>query len=661
MRKIILLLVAVVALVWGFVTVSLRSRIAKAAPAIAHEISDKLGARVDIGDVDINLFPVAANLRNVKVARYEQPAHPFLTIESLRFDAAFWPLLTGKLEVREVVAEKPHVEILREQDGRQQSDLSDRLLASLAKLPFMVRIVDGSLLIEDRMVTPPRRASADHVDGTAAGAVEGALIAELAGSVLGSSDTATLSLKLVPAAGPTGGDSVTVDFQVKDGKAAAVKDAFVILRGVDFVDPVALRFQASGLLGEKSTETVPAEPLPGKLSGSVGLKIAELNDRLEFDTEVAFDDARYQVRRGKARWGGFAFETTGWVTRKIPQKISGRLVLERFALAAAAERFGFAERWRPKGDMDLTIRATGTSDEPLIRHEGKIDSLSFDGFPGLPIKAAPVTISGSLAAINTDVSVSLNLSNLEVGTARFDKRARRAQLLARQAHVHVARRAGVRRHGRTDRWRSGRSSPTTWKAASWYRDSDAETVLSNIAPRLALDIYGRTDGVAELKKDDDGHFGARPHGLPSRAHRGFELDETAGRGSAHRERSCRRARADRGGCGGHARRQRHAVLEGGGRFRDPRRRDHLAARGRRGRRGLDSRARRDRRRWLGLDRRIAAAGPGVESRDDRASARARRGEEHERRARRAVHLARRRAVAAVSPPHLRFVRRSLPR
>jgi hypothetical protein len=502
MRKLILALVLLVLVISGVAAVSLRSRVAAMAPEVGRQIAEKIGANVEVGDVDVSLFPLAAKIRDVRVLR-ERNAAPFLTIETVRVGAALLSLFGGKLDVQSVVAERPRIEILRDEEGRQLSELSEDLFASLAELPFTVEVIDGGLLIEDRTVAPPRRLRAEGVRGTVQGGVDGALLAKLEGSVLGSSDDSTLELQLKPDAGPTGGDHVTVDFRVKDGRADAVKEAFVLLREADLVDPLSFEMQSAGLIGEKSTESKPAEPMLGKLKGSMGVVVGGLGDRLEVDVETALDDSRYQVRRGQARWGGFAFEPTGWVTLQDPHKVSARLVFERFALTAAAERFGFEERWRPKGNMDLTIRATGTTDEVLMRHEGKIDALEFHGWPAIRIKATPVGISGALLSVNTDISASLTLSSLEVGTARLDQALvglnywkNKLTLSSIDAPFYDGTALGsVVFWPKTD-------DPV--EGGLMLRNSDAETLLKNIAPRLSLGVYGRSDAVLEMKHDAEG-------------------------------------------------------------------------------------------------------------------------------------------------------------
>lgn len=503
MRKVILAVVLLALVVSGFAAVSLRARVAAMAPEVGRQIAEKLGAKVDFGDVEVSLLPLSAKIRDVRITRLERAAEPFLTIETVRVASSLVSLFGGELDVESVVVEGPRIEIVKDEQSRRLSYLADDLLAKLAKLPFTVQVTNGGLLIEERDVSPPRRISAERVRGSVQGGVDGALVAKLEGSVLGSSDDSTLDLQLKPDVGPTGGDHVTVDFRVKDGRGDAVKEAFVLLREVEFVDPLSFELQSSGLLGEKSTESKPAEPMPGKLKGSMGVVIGGTSNRVEMDVETALDDSRVQIRRGRASWGGFDFEPTGWVTLKDPQKISARLVFDRFALPAAAERFGFEERWQPKGEMDLTIRASGTTDEVLLRYEGKIAALEFGGWPAIPVKAAPVSVSGALLSINTDISASFTLSNLEVGTVRLDRALVGVNYWKEKltlSSIDTPFYDGTAL-GSVVFWPKS-NEPS--EGGLMVRNADAETLLKNVAPQLALGVYGRSDAILEMKHDAEG-------------------------------------------------------------------------------------------------------------------------------------------------------------
>ena len=175
MRKAILALVLLVVVICGIAASSLRSRVAASAPAIGRELAERIGSKVEIGDVSVSLLPLSAKIRDVRVTRRDVPREPFLVFDAVRVEAALPSLLAGELRVRDVVLEKPRLEVTRDETGAQLSRAPDDLLEALAKLSFSARVVDGEVRYEDRTATPPRRFVADAIDGTLSGGADGSL------------------------------------------------------------------------------------------------------------------------------------------------------------------------------------------------------------------------------------------------------------------------------------------------------------------------------------------------------------------------------------------------------------------------------------------------------------------------------------------------------
>ena len=506
MRKPIVALVLFFAIVVAFIVAaaSLRSRVASVAPALANDIAEKIGAKIEIGDVSVSLFPPSARVRNVRVTDRDRSRSPFLVLDALRVDVAFRSLLQGSLHVRDVWAEKPRLEVVRDEQGGQVSLVSEDFLARLAKTPFLAHVADGEVLLEDRTVTPAVRLAATGVGGALESGSGGALAAKLFGRVLDSTEDATLDFELTPDVGPTGGDRLSFDLKVKGGRVQALKDAIVAFRGAALIDPVVIELQGARLLGEKSTEARPVEALPGKVKVSIGAEIGGTSGVVEIEAETAIDDTRFHVRRGRASWADFVCEPTGWVMLRSPYEVSARIVAAPFDLASAAERFGFAERFRPKGTMSTTIRVTGNAGEQLVlRHAGEVKALEFNAWPVIPIKASSVGVKGALVAINTDVSASLGVSSLEVGTLRLD--VARAGLTYWKDKLSLSFQDmpfydGIAL-GSVSYWPATAEGP---QGGLMVRNADAEAVLHNFAPRLALDLSGRIDSISQLRWDDSG-------------------------------------------------------------------------------------------------------------------------------------------------------------
>ena len=506
MRKILLLLVVAVVVAYAVAAFTLRARVVESAPELARELTEKLDVRIELGDISVSYFPLAAQIKDVRVSGEAAATKPFLYVDSLAVRAKLLPLLQGRFEFGEIVASRPRVELLSDpRDARSSSLVPERLLAALAEIPFSLTVNDGSVLYEDRADDPPSKLLATAIHGTARGNVEGALDAKLEGAALGEHSTTTLALRLKPKVGPTGGDEVALELDIDGASAAALTEGFVMLRGAPLRDPLRLSLRAQGLLGERSTETKPAEPLLGKLTGSVGVAIGHLEDRLELDVEVALDDTRYQVRGGTGSWGGLRFVPTAWISKLTPRKVSGRLEVEPFELAELAGRLGVAERWRPHGIADLTVRLTGSSIEPLYRYEGTLPELSFSAWPALPIKAGKSKVHGSLIAVNADATVSFDATDLQVGTARIDNA--RFGLSYWRDNLNVTALESPLYGGRLDG--SVGFSPKTSadaKGGLMLRDGDGRVVIDNVLPGLPFSVDGRLDTALQFGTNEQGFW-----------------------------------------------------------------------------------------------------------------------------------------------------------
>jgi hypothetical protein len=233
--------------------------------------------------------------------------------------------------------------------------------------------------------------------------------------------------------------------------------------------------------------------------------IARVEDRLAVDVDVALDDSRFQVKGGTGTWGGLRFVPTGWLTRKPPRKVSGRLDVEPFEMASLAERFGAAERWRPRGLANLTFRVTGSSIEPLYRYDGTLPETSFSAWPALPIKAGPTAVHGSLIAINAAATASLDAKDLQVGTARMDKAVfgfaywqDKVNVTALESPLY-----GGMVDGSVAFFPKISADP---QGGMLLHDGDGKTVIENVLPGLPFVIDGRLDTGLQLGVNEQGFW-----------------------------------------------------------------------------------------------------------------------------------------------------------
>lgn len=507
MRKAILILAVAIAILSVFGASALRARVSAIAPEVGAQIEKKLGTRIELGEVSVSFFPLAAEIRDVVVSGRQQSVQPFLVIDKVRVRPALLPLVMGRLSVRSITLRRPTFQLLRnDRDGRLSSYVPDGLAASLARLPFEIEVRDGTVLRENRTSDPPVASlRVQSVYGRIRGGDEGRLHIDLEGAPLGPGSSGRLRLAYEPGVGPTGGDDVELELDVHRGSVAALKGAFESLSNADIRDPVQLSLRADGLYGEQSTLSTPAEPLFGTLRGSVGMAVAGKEDRLDLDLAVAVDDSRFEVRSGKGTWGDFAFEATAWMTRGVPYKLSAKIDVEPFELEEVAAAYGVDERWRPRGRAeDFVLRVTGTAMEPLFRYEAKVPEIEFRGWQDrLAVKAGPAAVTGSVLAVNTDISASFRADELRVGSARIDDFVFGTSYWRERISVTSL---GTSLYGGT----IDGSLAIFPKVSSdvlgggLLRDADVETLIRNVVPGLPVRISGRADIAVQIGSDEQG-------------------------------------------------------------------------------------------------------------------------------------------------------------
>jgi len=82
---------------------------------VLPKISARIERQVTIGDVEVSIFR-GIRLKSLEV-REKDNSGPFLKAEAIRLSYRFWPLLSGRVEVDEVVLENPLVRVVRLPDG----------------------------------------------------------------------------------------------------------------------------------------------------------------------------------------------------------------------------------------------------------------------------------------------------------------------------------------------------------------------------------------------------------------------------------------------------------------------------------------------------------------------------------------------------------------
>jgi uncharacterized protein involved in outer membrane biogenesis len=86
---------------------------------IQSQLEKRLGRQVTLGKMDLRLFPLAFDVETFTIAEDPHFAtnRPFATADKLAVSVEFWPLLHKKVEVKSLELDRPHIELLRDEQG----------------------------------------------------------------------------------------------------------------------------------------------------------------------------------------------------------------------------------------------------------------------------------------------------------------------------------------------------------------------------------------------------------------------------------------------------------------------------------------------------------------------------------------------------------------
>jgi len=421
MRKIVLVIGVIIAVAIGVSLSTLRTRVDRGARTFAEELAAATGLDVTVGDLSFAVFPPAVTVNDIVVSDRVTGDEHFSTVEFPRVlvEPRILPLLMGRATIDVIDVYDPILRIRRD-SNRVMSFMSKDMLKAVVDSPVDVRIHDGVVEVIDEIHDAGLRVRATAVDAEIEFDGE-TIVVEAQGAPLGESSQGRVNLRLSPGAGPTGGHAMKLDASASAVEIAAAKALFPILADVDLQGPIEIALEGDGFLGERATESVPAEGWEGRLVVSVGIGVAGQVRESSFSVAAAIDDKRYLARSGRGNWGDMQFDMSGWSSRTGNEKLSGRLVFDEFAAEDVAATFGAPEAWRPKGDVALTMRVMGSAREPLFRYEARAQEISLTPWPNVSFSASPLQARGSVLAVNAEINGSLDCENLKIGEFGLDQ------------------------------------------------------------------------------------------------------------------------------------------------------------------------------------------------------------------------------------------------
>ncbi|RMF20401.1 MAG: hypothetical protein D6760_11670 [Deltaproteobacteria bacterium] len=500
MRKLLFLIAVIVAAACGVGLSSLRGHVAALTGTETVLVTGQR-AEIEAGSPAFTLRGgLGVRLPGVRVVRRAPKGKektvfaesPFAVVR-----AKWLPLLAGRARVAGITVEQPTIRMTADL-GRPVVGLP---LAGWAGSPGITLSGARFQVVED---------IATATDGTMLGPLdielrpgrEGGLRFEAQGALLGDASTLRTEGRIRPGAGPTGGSAVEATAELRGGDVAVLSE---IVPNIDrfLRETLDVDVEVGGFAGERSTELVPAEPLTLEFSGSTALSLFGHQAPLRFDASAAVDDKRYLLRKLSGTWGGIPVKAAGWRGRGPGALFKLRLSVEDLDVAAALAELGVAERWRVEATASGTARAEKVGNRVVYRYDGRAPEARWEPIEGWPVEAGKTQVTGTLFAVNADVSAAFTFEDLRVRGAWFDRVVFGGRwwrdkldvgtndLALWDGKVTLNAVYFPKEDGRID-------------AGGIIDDIDAASLVRSLWPQAALDLSGRLDALLEGGRDAGG-------------------------------------------------------------------------------------------------------------------------------------------------------------
>jgi len=368
----VLVLVAVVAIA-GFV---IAGNVDSYRPRVQAELQKKLNRPVTIGRLGLKLFPLSIRVEGLTIG--ESPdfptGHPFATANEVFVSASLFSLIRGNPEVKDLVLDKPQIELARNAAGvwnyatlgSSSSSGGGQSSFSLSKL----EINDGQVGYTDQLNKQPR-AVYDHIDLKLTDFAPGKEFGIELGVHFPGEGKQTLAFK--GKAGP-----------LEQGQNAGLPP----ISGRVTLDQVTLsavnRFSAGAL--PPKTDTLASGQADIDSSGNTlackgNLKLENTiihGAKIDYPIEANYDlgedrkQETIQVRTGVLKLGPTTFNVSGDVDAGAkPMNLNLRLAtkdssITELAKLAGAMGVAFNPAYQIKGTVSMDVTAKGPSTAPQL-------------------------------------------------------------------------------------------------------------------------------------------------------------------------------------------------------------------------------------------------------------------------------------------------------
>jgi AsmA protein len=471
---------------------------------IQAELQKRLGRTVTLGEMRLSLFPPSFQVQNPVIGEDQRFSfnqnRPFATAEKLAVSIKLLPLLHKDLEVKSLELDRPHIELVRDQQGSWNfatlgqepkpaaapqpaaSPAKTKTTQTAAQQPSTqpspagepsskpaagqltlanLSIVDGQVAITD-LQKHQSRAVYDHIDV----------------SVNDFAPDKQFSMKVaahLPPDQQTGGGKQTITLQGKGGPIQQADMLNTPFDGTLKLDQVSLAaaqkfLNSQALSGTDAlvTGNAAVKNSGGKLSSNGNIQLQKPRIRnvdvgypisLNYDLTDDLTNDVIQIRKGDLRLRETPVSISGTLnTRPNPSQVDLKLKasnasIEEAARLASAFGVAFGQGMDVKGTVNADIAAKGAANKPAMNGQLSARNLDISG-KGIP---QPVKISAIDLALTPDTIKSNDFSattgsttvNVNFGLSQYTspKSAINATLRAPNAKVaellNMAKAAGI--------------------------------------------------------------------------------------------------------------------------------------------------------------------------------------------------------------------------
>ena len=216
-------------------------------------------------------------------------------------------------------------------------------------------------------------------------------------------------------AGPLGGDRLEAEFKLRDAPVEALRALAPERFDPSILGSFDLSVSASGVLGESSSEDVPATPLTGKITADMDWTVLGRTAPLVVRTDFSMDDRSVRLKGGRMEWSGLGLDVSGWFDPRPTGKFSIIGKFQDVDAAAVATDWAVPEPWRPQATVSGKVEFSGSPGQSLLRYDASAPSIVVPALGGYTVRLGEPKIHGNLAAINTEVSASILSKSVRVG------------------------------------------------------------------------------------------------------------------------------------------------------------------------------------------------------------------------------------------------------